>query len=214
LPSIISLDKRALDTLEGFVSRGGRVVIDLPGGKYDEFTTLLPTGKGSTFEKLFGITLDNFQFSGTNQTLSLNDTSWTGLVADVTPTSAKVVSQYDNGKAAITENKYGKGTAVFIGLDLSHQCFRPGFKLAQEMLIEHTLGSYSSPYHCEDAIVYRLSNVDSDFYFLINDGEAKNVALQTDYSYKKIIDAITGEEVSFDQILLESDDARWLRAEK
>lgn len=212
LPSVIALRHSVLEILDGYVQRGGRLIIDLPGGKFDEHTAILPTGKDSRFAKIFGLTLDNFQFSGSNQTLSLLGQEWTGFVVDMTPTGAEVLAYYSNGKPAITEHRYGKGSAVLIGLDMAHQCFKPGQSLAEQMLVRHTLGeSIESPYSCEGALVYRRAGDLADHYVFINDGPAKTVHFRSRYDYAKAIDALTGEAVDLTAIRLEADDARWIR---
>ena len=112
LPAIISLQNDVLDILGQYTADGGRVVLDLPGGKFDENTVITNTGKGSTFAKLFGATLDNYQFSGSNKTISLKDKEWTGFVVDMTPIEAKTMDYYSTGKPAIVENKYGSGFLI------------------------------------------------------------------------------------------------------
>jgi beta-galactosidase len=214
LPAIISLQNDVLDILEQYTADGGRVVLDLPGGKFDENTVITNTGKGSTFARLFGATLDNFQFSGSNKTISLKERDWTGFVVDMTPLDAGTLDYYSTGKPAIIENKYGKGSSALIGLDISHQCFLPGNALAEQILVEHTMGTMDSPYTCEGALVYRLAGDKADHYFFINDGAAQNVVFRSAYKYKKAEDAISGEAIDLHDIALRADDARWIRMEK
>ena len=83
------------------------------------------------------------------------------------------------------------------------------------MLIEYTLGDYTSPYACDDAIVYRLAAEDADHYFLVNDGPAKTVNLDVkDFDYENIYDAVFENPVSLREIELEPYSGRWLRCEK
>jgi beta-galactosidase len=214
LPAVIALDTDVLNILDEYVKSGGRLVLDLPGGKFDQYTALLPTGKDSQFARIFGSTLDNFQFSGSNKTISLAGVEWTGLVADMTPVTAVVKDNYGNGEPAITEHNYGTGMAVLIGLDVANQCFRPGNAVAEKLLVEHTMGTYDSPYTCDGALVYRLSHPNADHYYFINDGEEKTVSFSSDLAYKKMVDAVTGEAVDASAIHLPTDDGRWIRMEK
>jgi len=214
LPAVIALDQEVFEILDQFVAHGGRLVLDLPSGKFDENTALMPTGKSSRFNKIFGATLDNFQFSGSNVTVGLKNSYWTGFVADLTPTTGKTLDWYSNGKPAIIENYYGKGKAILIGLDVSHQCFKPGNILAENILTEYVLGNSESPYSCKEALVYRLSGKNADHFFFINDGDAKNVVFRSKYKYSKATDALTGEKVNLNSILLKANDARWIRMEK
>ena len=214
LPAIIALDQKAFGILDDYVLNGGRLVMDLPSGKFDENTAILPTGKDSRFDKIFGATLDNFQFSGSNVTIGLQEQNWTGFVADITATSGKILDAYSTGKPAIIENRYGKGIAVFIGLDISHQCFSPGNVLAESILTQNTMGKTESPYFCEGALVYRLSSPKADHYFFINDGVETTVSLKTKFEYKKATDAVTGDKVDLNLISLKGNDACWIRMEK
>jgi beta-galactosidase len=214
LPAIIALDQEVFEILESFVSDGGRLVFDMPTGKFDENTAIMPTGKDSRFNRIFGATLDNFQFSGSNVTVRLKGVEWTGLIADITPGKGEVLDYYSTGKPAIIENTYGKGSAAVIGLDVSHQCFGPGNLLAETILTENTLGDLKLPYSCEEALVYRLSTPGADHYFFINDGEAREVVFRSIYKYKNVTDAITGEPVNTKAIFLKANDARWIRMEK
>lgn len=214
LPAIISLQNDVLDILKKYALDGGRVVLDLPGGKFDENTAITHTGKGTAFAQLFGATLDNYQFSGTNKTLSLMGAEWNGFVVDMTPTTAETLEFYSSGKPAIIQNKYGKGSSSLIGLDISHQCFKPGNLLAEQILVQNALGELKSPYSCEGALVYRLAGSDADHYFFINDGAAKNVHFRSKFGYKSSFDALTGEKVDLTDIALRADDARWIRMEK
>jgi beta-galactosidase len=214
LPATIALDTQVLDILEEYVKTGGRLVLDLPGGKFDQYTALLPTGAGSQFARLFGLTLDDFQFSGSNKTLSLGGEPWTGFVADMTPITARVKANYSNGAPAITEHQYGKGQAVLIGLDASRRCFEPGHETTERLIVEHTLGRHRSPYSCEGALVYRLSSPAADHYYFINDGPARTVSFESEFQYKSAIDALSGEEVNLQALHLHADDGRWVRMER
>lgn len=215
LPSVISMNREVLEILEGYVQQGGRLVLDLPGGKFDENTAILPTGKNSLFNKIFGVTLDNYQFSGSNKTVSLHGKEWTGFIADMTLDGAAAKAFYNTGKPAITEFQYGQGSAVILGVDMAHQCFEQGNTLAEQLLTRHALGdNISAPYSCEGALVYKLSAPNADHYYFINDGTAKSVIFRSEMKYKNAIDALTGAKVDPLSIKLDADDARWIRMEK
>jgi len=215
LPSVISMNREVLEILDGYVQQGGRLILDLPGGKFDENTAILPTGKNSLFNKVFGVTLDNYQFSGSNKTVRLHGKEWEGFIVDMTLDGAKAKAFYNTGKPAITEFEHGQGTSVILGLDMAHQCFEPGNTLAEQLLTTHTLGdNISTPYSCEGALVYRLSTSNANHYYFINDGNAKSVVFRSEINYKKATDALTGEIVEPTSIKLDADDARWIRMEK
>jgi len=215
MPGNMVFSRELMPILTEYVKKGGRLVMDMPGAMVDEYSVVYPTGKGSDFEKLFGTTINDFQYSGYNLTNSINNFEIRGTTVYATPTSARVMAKYDNDNPAVIENKLDKGTSVLIGYEASKMCFEPGNNKAEKMLLDFTLGSYTSPYQCDNAIVYRISSPVADHYFLINDGKAITVALKfASKSYKTIIDAITGETVTPGAIILQSNNGRWIRCEK
>ena len=216
MPFILSISDSVMQTLFEYVRQGGRLVMDMPSAWYDEHTQLLPTRKGTTFEKIFGTVIDEYQYSGTNQIWTLNGMPLHGFTIHTTPTRAEVVAAYDNGLPAITEAKTGEGSAVILGYEASMMCFQPGNDRAEEMMLNFLLGSYTPPFACEGALAYRLASEQADHYFLINEGPDTTVILDTPmFAYRSLSDAITGETLQPDApIKLLAHDGRWLRFEK
>ncbi len=216
LPAVMGLSADLLPLLRGYVESGGRVVLDMPGAWYDTFGRLLPTGKGSDFEALFGATLDDFQYAS-NVPRSIDGMAARGFVSFVTPTSARAVATFDDGRRpAVTEHVLGSGTAVLLAYEASLMCFRPGDQAAETLLLRHTLGQYGSPYACADAVVYRLAAPAADHYFFINNGPARAVTLNTkSFHYRAAADPVTEETLDLNApIALEAYSGRWLRCEK
>lgn len=83
-------------------------------------------------KKIFGGTLNDLQYAGTNRPQAMNGRELYGYTMDATPTTAKVLAKYDNGKPAILENSLGKGQAVLIGLQASLNDFSQNFKTAEK----------------------------------------------------------------------------------
>ena len=205
-----------MDVFATYVEGGGRLVLDTPSAWFDGFGALMPTDSGSVFEKTFGATIREYGYAGTNRSYAIDGFAISGATFDLAPTSARVVATYDDGKPAITENRYGDGTAVLLGYEASMMAFKPGHEGAEAMLLQHALGDHASPYACEEAIVYRLAAPAADHYFVINDGPATAASLDTgDFPYKRVTDAITGEALELGApIPLERYSGRWLRFEK
>jgi beta-galactosidase len=216
LPFAISIPRDILKILGRYVESGGRLVADMPFAMFDENTALLPTGRGSPFETIFGVTLNSFQYAGVNIPYRLEELVLRGTTMDVTPTSAKVTAAYDNGKPAVTMKTSGQGHAVLLGYEASMLCFKPGNRDAEDMLLKHTLGDYRSPFECKGAIAYRLAAPTADHYFLINDGPKKEVLINTKgLRYQRATDAVSGTPLALDApIAIERYSGRWLRAEK
>ena len=188
--------------------------MDLPSGWYDENTVNLPTSKGSDFEQLFGATIDDFQFSGTNRQLTIAGKEVQGFTINSTATAARVVEIYDNGKPAVLEHSLGKGKAILLGFQASLNAFENSTKPSLPIL-QYTLGAYSSSYSCPNALVYRLAAPEADHYFLLNEATAKTVALTfKNLTYKRVTDAITGKTVNSNQLKLATKGGLWIRAEK
>ena len=215
LPAVLALDTALLPILHNYVEQGGRLVMDMPSAWYDTQAALLPTGTGSAIERLFGVTVDDFQYAGINRRFSVDSLAIAGSFVHMTPTRARTLASFNHGKPAVTEHTLGQGSAVVIGYGASAMCFSPGHSAAEQKLLAYTLGGRSSPYACSEAIVYRLAAPTADYYILINDGPATTASLQTDFTYTEATDAITGERISLDEpIPLKAYGGRWLRMQK
>jgi len=81
------------------------------------------------------------------------------------------------------ENSLGKGTTVLVSYEASKMCFKPDNIRAENMLVNYSLGSFSSPYICKEAITYRLASPKADHYFIINDG---NGQIKVYLNFKKL----------------------------
>jgi len=216
VPAFVSLDKKLLPVFSEYVKQGGRLVMDLPGAYYDEQAVLVPTAKGSPFEQLFGASLSDYQYSGVNRLWILDGQKLKGFTADFIATTAETKAKYDNGNAAILENKVGKGKAVLLGYEAAIACFKPGNANWEKSFLKYVLGENASPYSCSNALVYRLGSNSADHYFVINDGEKIQTKIDfKNYSYKKLSDAVTGENIPLNSAFtVNSNDGRWIRAEK
>ena len=222
LPAMLSIRRELLPILQEYVQNGGRLVMDLPGARFDENTAHLPVGKGSDFEKIFGCTLDDFQYSGTNRPQQMAGRELYGYTMDATPITAKVLEKYNNGQPAILENSLGKGKAVLLGFQASINDFTQNFtaagkdrKAGQVPFMTYVLGNHQSPYACTNALAYRLASPAADHYFLINQSEATTAALDTKaMKYQRLTDAVTGEVLDAKKIAVDAYGGRWVRAEK
>lgn len=215
MPAQSAINDELFPLLEEFVKGGGRLVLDAPGGWWDAQGRVLKTGKGTPFERLFGASIADMQYSN-NVPQHIGSHKLEGFVFDLDATAAQVVERFRLGEPAVTEHKYGKGTAVLLAADASFAMNAPGIEPVEAWTIRHTLGGLKLPYTCEGALVYRLAAPDADHYFFINDDAAKEVELQfRDYQYKSAVDPISGETLPVgDKIALEAYSGRWLRFEK
>jgi beta-galactosidase len=214
LASTIAISYDRLELLREYVQNGGRLVIDLPGGWYDDYGRMMNTARGSIFEQIFGVTIRDFQYSqSANRVRKIGVKPLDGLVADLEVTTARVVDTYDTGAPAITENRLGNGTAVVLGYEAARLCHKPGDDRLERWLRDYCVGAMEHPFACDGAIVYRRAGAIADHYFFINDGHDKLVKLDPKkMSYAKWIDAVTQEAVDPNRIELPGHSGRWLRA--
>lgn len=215
LPAEASIHSELMPILDQYVKEGGRLIMDAPGGWWDETGRVLETGKGSAFAQIFGASITDFQYSN-NVPYRIQDQLQDGFVFHIQPHKAKVVEKFQNEHPLVTEHKYGKGTAVLIASDASFTLFKPGNSFLEDWLVGHIMDGAESPYHCEGVYAYRLASPAADHYFIINDNPAQQVELRfREYEYSSMSDALTGEGLDMnDPIEVEGYSGRWLRLEK
>jgi len=215
MPAQSAINDELFPILREYVENGGRLVMDAPGAWWDAQGRVLKTGEGTPFEALFGASVADMQYSN-NVPQHIGDHKLDGFVFDIDVTTAKVVETFKLGSPLVTENKYGKGTAVILGADASFAMREPGNEFMENWTVKHTLGGLELPYAVDDAIVYRIAAPQADHYFFINDDDAKEVSLSfRDYQYKTVVDPISGQSLGIgDKISLEAYSGRWLRFEK
>ena len=198
MPAHAAINADLWPVLDEYVKSGGRLVLDAPGAWWDERGRALQTGKGTPFEKIFGASIANFQYSNNVKYTLENKHTLDGFILELNTTTATVKEKFQNGLPAVTENKYGKGTAVILAADASFSMFAPGNDFMENWTVKNMMGGIESPYACEDAPVYRISAPTADHYFIINDEEPRSIKLDTkNFKYKSVSDPITGEEMLF-----------------
>ncbi len=214
LPAQIALNNDLIPLFEAYVKDGGRLVIDAPGGWWDEQGKILNTAKGSPFERLFGASITDFQYAN-NVPYKINGHNLGGFILQIKPTKANVAERFKNGMPSVTINQLGKGQAVILSPDASFSMKSKFNNFMEAWTLKYTLGTWKAPYHCLGSIVYRLAAPKSDHYFFMNDNERRTVSLSsTRYHYKIYKDALTGKKINPTAIELEGYSGRWIIAEK
>lgn len=215
LPAQVAINEELFEIFNKYVKEGGRLVIDAPGGWWNERGRLLDTSEGSDFEKLFGCSIRDYQYAN-NVTYTIQGHPLDGFFMELKPTNAKTLAYTDEGNPLMIENSLGKGKALILANDASFSMRETGNDFMEKWVVEAILGDYTPSYECNEAIVYRLAAPEADHYFLINDGNQTDAFLKfKNYKYRKIVDAISGEEISAgDPIRIDAHGARWLRYEK
>ncbi|MBC8035093.1 MAG: beta-galactosidase trimerization domain-containing protein [Chitinophagaceae bacterium] len=214
MPAQVSVNEDLFPLLTKYVTEGGRLVLDAPGGWWNEQGKVLNTSKGSGFEQVFGASVADFQYSN-NVPFKIGEQLLNGFVLELKPTTASVVERFQNGLASVTENKLGRGQALILAADASFSMKGKNNSFMERWTLKHAMGNWKSPYSCPGAIIYRQAAPGADHYFLLNDDQNKRVAFSsTRYQYKSFTDALTGQKVNPNAIELEAYGGRWIRAEK
>lgn len=124
VPALYAAPDTLLQRLNKFVKNGGHVVYTFKSGFADEHNKVRTTSQPGIIGEACGIQYTEFTvpvnvgLKGDPFNVG-NDNKAEKWMELITPTTAKVLAWYDHpawGKyAAVTQNKYGKGTATYIG---------------------------------------------------------------------------------------------------
>lgn len=214
LPAQVAINEDLFEIFEQYVKDGGRLVIDAPGGWWNERGRLLDTSKGTQFEHLFGCSISDYQYAN-NVTYSIQGNKLDGFFMELRPTTATITKTTDEGYPLVVENNFGNGKTIILANDASFSMKAKGNDFMEDWVVSQILGDNQPTYSCSEAIVYRLSAPEADHYFLINDGPATKATLKCKVKYTGMTDAITGETLNPDSAIdLEAFSGRWIRFEK
>jgi beta-galactosidase len=195
-PQLALMDDELAERLRRFVKQGGTLVMSAHSAIKDRdnaFTAdTIPIG----LTNVFGVELDSFQTyqppSGTNNALRFDDgcTVPVQVFAEVLqPTTARVVGRWERdylkGSPAATEQRFGKGMAVYYGSLFNLDAARCLIKrYAGETGLTPLLADVP-----EQVEVTCRTKGGTDFYFLLNHGDSPVTVNAGD----GFIDALTGE---------------------
>jgi len=198
-PQLALMDDKLAGRLQRFVEQGGTLVMSAHSAIKDRdnaFTAeTIPIG----LTNLFGIELDSFQTyqppSGTNNDVHFDDGSEVpvNVFAEVLhPTTARIIGRWERdylkGSPAATEQRFGKGKAIYYGslfdLDATRYLIK---RYAGETGLKPLLADV--PAQVE---VTRRTHGRTDFYFLLNHGDSPATVNVGD----GYIDVLTSQAVS------------------
>lgn len=124
VPVLYSAPDSLLEKLNAFVANGGHVVYSFQSGSSNEYVKVRSSLQPGIINEACGITYNQFTVP---ENVSLKDDPFNvgeenkihTFMELIKPTTAKVLAYYDHPAwkeyAAITENKYGKGLATYVG---------------------------------------------------------------------------------------------------
>jgi beta-galactosidase len=129
VPALYAAPTSLLERLNRFVQNGGHVVYTFKSGFSDENVKVRTTSQPGVITEACGITYSQFTLpvkvalKGDPYQVGPENNQVATWMELLTPTTAKVLATYDHpvwGKyAAITENRFGKGLATYIGCGTS-----------------------------------------------------------------------------------------------
>jgi beta-galactosidase len=178
-PQLALMDDPLAARLQRFVEQGGTLVMSAHSAIKDRDNAFTMATIPNGLTKLFGAELDSFQTypppSVTNNSVIFDD----GAAAPVKvfaevlhPTTARVIAHWERdylkNSAAVTEQQYGKGKAIYYGslfnLDAARYLIR---RYAGEMKLKPLLNDIP-----EQVEVTCRTKDTTDFYFLLNHGDS------------------------------------------
>lgn len=219
LPHEAVLSEDLFPILQKYVQDGGRLVADVPAPWWDEYGRVQQTGSGTPFESIFGVTVNIFQ-GGHNVHRSVDGEGIEGAYADLSLTRAINTASFDTGNAAVTEVRYGLGSASYLAFEASilangTEKDKAVTSWARNLIVRATVQSVPA-WTVSGATVYRRVAAHAHHYFLINNGPAVDTVIKAETAYSHVKDAVTGEELGSGaaiRVKLEANSARWIRAE-
>lgn len=129
VPMLYAAPASLLQRLEQYVQAGGHLLVTYRSGFSDENVQVRTTPQPGGLSKVCGVTYDQFTtpdkvgLQGDVYQAKATDNQVTTWMELLTPTTAQVLARYEHpawGKyAAITENRYGKGLATYVGCHTS-----------------------------------------------------------------------------------------------
>ncbi|MFD5276232.1 beta-galactosidase [Pseudarthrobacter sp. NPDC058362] len=189
VPGLYLVREDEASALEMYVRGGGHAVVTYFSGIVDENEKVLTGGYPGAFRNLLGIRSDEFYPLPPGQTLALDNGSTASLWTEATrlegaEARASFREGHLAGTPAVTRNRYGAGTAWYIGTALDPAGMR---EVVAEAVGESGISVLDSPQGLE--VVVR-SSTDEGYVFLIN---------HSDEEHKYAVhghELITGEDVS------------------
>jgi beta-galactosidase len=125
VPMLYAAPNSLLERLDNYVQQGGHLLVTYRSGFSDENVQVRHTVQPGGLSKACGVTYQEFtspvnvSLQGNPYQVSEADNRVNTWMEMLTPTTAKVLARYEHPAwgqyAAITENRYGKGLATYVG---------------------------------------------------------------------------------------------------
>ena len=151
-PCLFVADQALADKLTAYVKNGGTLVLTFRSGVKDEYNVITNRTLPGVFADLAGVAIHEFdpQLNEEQEVIGQDSTRLpTRVWSDILdPTTAKVVASYGQGyyagKAAVTENSFGKGSVYYVGTESSSPLFYSRAGIIECNTIEKAVGRTSA----------------------------------------------------------------------
>jgi beta-galactosidase len=130
-PALFVVDQRLADKLTAFVTNGGTLILTFRSGVKDEHNVFTNRTLPGAFAELAGVAIHDYdpQLNEEQEVVGPGEVHFPARVwSDILePNTAEVVATYGKGyyagKAAVTENRAGKGWVYYIGTESASAIF-------------------------------------------------------------------------------------------
>lgn len=197
-----------------YVNAGGRLVADLQFGFCDPAGRMLPHGRGTQLETLFGGWVEMIH-DGRTGGPGWEGAPVEGFWADLCVTSATVSALFDDGRPAVLRHRIGKGETLLCALDPARAALRPGSGWAGT-LIAGMARSSEPDWSCSLPQTVRRRCAAADHYFMHNPGPACTAQIISSAKYTKVDDVLEEQSISGGsaiQVQIPAASASWIRCE-
>lgn len=116
----VLMDDKLATQLRAFVSGGGLLITEAPFATHDRWGGELPQAPGFGLEEVFGIRQVRPENIVANTITTPSGTFASQNQTRFEATTARVVGTFGDKKPAVTVNRFGKGTAIYIGAEVGN----------------------------------------------------------------------------------------------
>jgi beta-galactosidase len=196
-PNLYLVTGIAANNLNNYVANGGTLLLSYFSGIVDNNQHIHPGGYAAPFHEMLGLTIEEFvpYQAGFNNTIRTTDgkqfknTFWADVVhLNSAETLANYEQDYYAGSPAVTRNTFKKGTAYYLGTELSQD----GLEWLIDRILEQAQVWPDLPNLPAGIEVMLRSDQSKEWLFILNHTD-KSIEVPTG---KNGTDLLSGQEVS------------------
>ena len=172
-PSLYLVNDKGVNNINNYVSNGGTLLMSFFSGIVDENEHIRLGGYPAPFRKMLGLLVEEYApYSETDQNSiktidgrQFSNQFWADVIRlEGAESLADFQSDFYAGKPAVTRNKFGQGTAYYLGTELDSE----GLDwLIDKICLEQKITPLASTLP-EKVEILKRSGTTKDWYFLLN----------------------------------------------